>query len=258
MLEYYDYLPDNNLETQYFNEIIEHLDIDIAVVAKNFGDTVPKVDREKIILMNADESYRIPEEINDPSVKLIFKQYCYEGQHPKLRPLPLGPSTDFVVTKKNILERNFDVSFVGQIAQNRFDLYKEIPQFLMDDSINSFFGFYQGFNRGLDCESYSKILCDTKIAICPHGTASPESFRFFEACAASCVILTVSQPDNWVYKNAPYIPLQNVYQIVKTILTNPDKLRTISEATRRYYRDISPKAVSQYIEGEINGCGSNR
>ena len=57
MLEYYDYLPDNNLETKYFNEIIEHLDIDIAVVAKNFGDTVPKVDREKIMLINADEAY---------------------------------------------------------------------------------------------------------------------------------------------------------------------------------------------------------
>ena len=36
---------------------------------------------------------------------------------------------------------------------------------------------------------------------------------------------------------------------------NPDKLRTISEATKRYHREnISPKAVSQYIEGEINEC----
>lgn len=255
---YVDLTPDNNLEKRFFSEIASYLNVDITVVAKNFGDALPDTEEEKIILMNADESYRIPEEINDPSVKLIFKQYCHDGQHPKLRPLPLGPSKDFVVTEKNILERNFDVSFVGQLANNRFALYKEIPQFLMDDSINSFFGFYQGFNRGLDCESYSKILCDTKIAICPHGTASPESFRFFEACAASCVILTVSQPDNWVYKNAPYIPLQNIYQTVKTILTNSDKLRAISEATRRYYKDISPKAVSQYIEGEINECGSNR
>ena len=256
---YIDLTPDNNLEKRFFSEIASCLNIDITVVAKNFGDVLPDTEEEKIILMNADESYRIPEEINDPSVKLIFKQYCYEGQHPKLRPLPLGPSKDFVVTEKNILERNFDVSFVGQVANNRFALYKEIPQFLMDDSINSFFGLYQGFNRGLDCESYSKILCDTKIAICPHGTSSPESFRFFEACAASCVILTVSQPDNWVYKNAPYIPLQNVYPTVKTILTNPDKLRTISEATKRYHREnISPKAVSQYIEGEINECRNSR
>lgn len=264
MLEYYDYLPDNNLETKYFNEIIEHLDIDIAVVAKNFGDTVPKVDREKIMLINADEAYRIPEEVNDPSVKLIFKQYCYKNQHPKLRPIPLCPSKEFIVTEKPILERKFDISFVGQIAVTRSGFYREVPEFLMDSSVNSFFGFYEGFNRGLDCSMYSNILCDTKIAVCPHGAGSPESFRFFEACAASCVILTVEQPENWVYHNAPYVKFKNnnfphTYSIAKELLSNPDRLVSISDATKLYYNEqISAEAVSKYIKGELHECGSNR
>ena len=207
--------------------------------------------------MNADEAYRVPAEVSDPSVKMIFKQYCYEEQHEKLRPLPLGPSKDFSPTHIDILDRKYDVSFVGQIANNRGGFFREIADFLMDSSINSFFGLYQGFNKGLDMDSYSKILSNTKIAICPHGTGSPETFRFFEAMSASCVVICAKQPDNWIYGNAPYTPFKNnnfpnTYSIVKTMLNNQELLVKMSkDATDYYCSNVAASPVAKYVMSEM-------
>ena len=158
MSNYHDFLPDNNLEKKYFSEIANHIESDVTIVSKNFGDPMPDVPGDKIIFMNADEQYRTPEDVNDPSVKLVFKQYCKEGQHEKLRPLPLGPSKDFSYTPNSFDNRIYDVTFIGQIAHNRAGFFSEICNFLYDHTVNSFFGLYQGFNKGLDMESYSKVL----------------------------------------------------------------------------------------------------
>ena len=69
MSNYHDFLPDNNLEKKYFSEIANHIESDVTIVSKNFGDPMPDVPGDKIIFMNADEQYRTPEEVNDPSVK---------------------------------------------------------------------------------------------------------------------------------------------------------------------------------------------
>ena len=258
MNKYHDFLPDNNLEKKYFGEIASQLASDIKIVAKNFGDPMPEVSGEKIIFMNADEQYRIPEEVNDPSVKLIFKQYCKEEQHEKLKPLPLGPSKDFKYIANSFNDRIYDVTFIGQVAHNRVGFFSEMYKFLSDHTINSFFGLYQGFNKGLDMDSYSKVLSNTKVAICPHGTASPESFRFFEAMSANCVVVCAQQPDNWIYRNAPYIALDSgvntdrSYDIVKALLSDPVKLKLLSDKSKEYYdNNLTASPVAQYINNEL-------
>ena len=256
MSKYHDFLPDNNLEKKYFSEIASHIESDVTIVSKNFGDPMPDVPGDKIIFMNADEQYRTPEEVNDPSVKLVFKQYCREGQHEKLRPLPLGPSKDFIYTPNSFDDRTYDVTFIGQIAQNRARFFAEIYDFLSDNSVNSFFGLYQGFNKGLDMESYSKVLSNTKIAICPHGSASPETFRFFEAMSAGCVVICAQQPDNWIYRNAPYNTIAgaggNVYSTVKTLLSNPVALKALSDKSKEYHNSrLTASPVAQYISEQL-------
>ena len=277
---YIDCLPENNLEKKYFKEIADEIRValswqkrtgnsDITIVAKNFGDPMPDVPGEKVVFMNADEQYRIPDEVNDPDIKMIFKQYCREGQHEKLRPLPLGPAKDFVYTPNAFEDRIYDVTLIGQIAQNRAKFYGEIYNFLQDDSISSFFGLYQGFNKGLDMESYSKVLSNTKIAICPHGSASPETFRFFEAMSANCVVICAHQPDNWIYRNAPYnvvantnmivngVTVGSTYHIVKTLLSDPKKLKLLSDQSKQYYYGrVCAPPVAQYILSEIKEKGS--
>ena len=250
MGKYYDLLPDNNLEKKYFRAIADDLS-NLTIVSKNFGDPLPDIDGEKIILMNADEAYRIPDEVNDPSVKMIFKQYCRERQHQKLRPIPLGPSGKLLTETKPIEDRKYDVTFVGQIAPNRANLYNSIPNFLSDDSINCFFGFYKGFNRGISATCYSEILSETKIAVCPHGTSSPETFRFFESMALLCVVIAPPMPDNWIYRSSPHIEMSDdIYRDVKNVL-NQD-IESLSRFSENYYSlFVEPDMVASNILREL-------
>lgn len=249
-MNYIDLTPDNNFEKKFFSEIAEHLkDIPYTIVSKNFGDQMPSVDGDKIILMNADEQYRIPDEVNDPSVKFIFKQYCQEGSHFKLRPIPLGPSKDIVITKKIPLnKRKFDVSFLGQMAYNRKIVWDNVGKFLSNPNISSFFGLYQGFNKGISPEAYSDIMKQTKIAICPHGTASPETFRFFEAMNFGCVVIAPEQPNNWIYKDSPHYKLENnLYSQVINILKNPPDNKMFYD----YSEKIGSENTAKYIKEQI-------
>lgn len=252
MSNYIDCLPENNLEKKYFSEIAQNVTHNINIVAKNFDDDMPSVSGDKIILMNADESYRVPTEVDDPSVKMIFKQYCPQEYHEKLRPIPLGPSKDLVPSITPINERKYDVSFVGQVAGNRYDIYQQIPYFLNDPSINCFFGFYSGFNRGMSTKCYSEILSNTKVAICPHGTSSPETFRFFEAMSLSCVVIAPAMPDNWIYAQSPHQIIEgHIYQNIKEVLEKD--LSSMANSSLNYYNKfVSANTVAEYIMKELH------
>lgn len=45
----------------------------------------------------------------------------------------------------------------------------------------------EGFTQGLDPKDYAALMVSAKVAPCPSGPASPESFRLFEALEAHCV-----------------------------------------------------------------------
>ena len=250
-MKYHDFLPDNNLEKKYFQEVVDNLDLDITVVAKNFGDKLPPIDGDKIILMNADESYRLPSELSDPSVKFIFKQYCNNNQWEQLKPIPLGPSKDLTINYTPINEREYDVTFVGQMASNRATILRNVTSMTCDPNLKSFFGFYQGFNRGVSSECYSQILQQTKVAICPHGACSPETFRFFEAMKNVCVVIAPKMPDNWVYEKTPHhIFEENLHEKVRNILRLD--IENESQKSLEYHKSVSPKSVADYMKGIIN------
>ena len=256
MVNYIDFLPDNNLEKDYFKSIAKEIDLDVTIVAKNFHDPIEEIEGDKILLMNGDEKYTIPCEVSDPSVKMIFKQYAHDDQHEKVRPIPLGTIPKDASSLIDIQDRKFDVTFIGQTTPLRDPFLAEINSFLEDDELNCFFGLYKSFNSGLDFDMYNKILSDTKIAICPHGAFSSETFRFFEAAAHGCVVICPSQPYNWIYESAPYVHYNestpSYHESVSAILSEPDMLQQISEGSLKYISDVvSPQNVANYITSEI-------
>lgn len=55
-----------------------------------------------------------------------------------------------------------------------------------------------GFLQGLDRADYLADMASAKVALCPAGAATPDSFRVYEALAAGCVPIvdaTTSDPD---------------------------------------------------------------
>ena len=277
MIKIIDKLPSNNLEKNFFWETafklreLEELRTS-GIAHKRFPESNPRsfdnilfmnygdkhdIPPRTVIFMNADELYRIPDEVNNPNVVKVFKQYCPEGNDlsDKLSHMPLGVPTGFKSVSKPIYEREIDISFVGQFAPNRLHLLNVMSSFCGSD-VDSFFGFTSGFNRGLSRASYSDILANTKIALCPTGTASTETFRLYEAASVGCLIITCEQPKNWIYEGAPFFTYKNldeVHEMTKNILKLPENSQqNMSERVLEYYNNIwGAESVARIIFEEL-------
>jgi hypothetical protein len=251
MIEIVDRLPDNNLEKKYFNDIAlvikdRLLDLNMnsvypeisEIVLKNFGEDIDYKENS-LVLMNADEQYRIPSEYYNPNVKFIFKQYSYHNCN-KMLGIPLGCPSDFgVKRRKEFQSRKIDFSFVGQIG-NRDDVYQLVKK-ISNFKANSFIGFTKGFNSGLNKDIYYEILHDSKIVICPRGASSFESFRLYEAAYSGAIVLCAPQPKNWIYLNNPFTEYKDLDDLIL-------KLSFILEKNEYEKAILANKCLSFYEE----------
>mgnify|MGYP005820362627 CR=1 FL=1 len=266
MIEIIDITPDNNLEKKYFEDICEELritlDKDWSFIFQNYGDPTPNSTHRKIIVMNAGENHKIPKQVNDDSVEMIFKQYIplkvnspsgFENDyHPKVRSIPLGDKAGFFYKEKHINDRTHDYAFVGQLSPSRVNFANYVNSIHNESSVIE---WYRGFDNGQSVEKYSELMSDTKIALCPEGTSSPETFRYFEAMKAGCVVVTSPKPSSWFYDGAPHIETDwtNLPQIADNLLSNPSALEDYHKKSLAWWDSrISPLAVAQYIKGEIS------
>jgi hypothetical protein len=272
MIDIIDNLPKNNLEKKYFNQIANYLKNSLedqkfkniypnisSIILKNFDDVID-YKKNSLVLMNADEKYRVPLEYYDPNVKFIFKQYCLHYCS-KMMPLPLGSPSN-LEPKENIpyLNRDIDITFVGQIG-DREDIY-QLVKLITPYKIKSFIAFTNGFNNGLNEDEYSKILMKSKILVCPKGAASFESFRLYEAAKNGSIVLCVPQPNNWLYKNHPFIVYKDTKELlakILDILNEKEQFQLdLANKCRKYYEDnwepeiVSHKILNFIIENKYN------
>jgi hypothetical protein len=57
-------------------------------------------------------------------------------------------------------------------------------------------------------EDYWSLLSRAKIVLCPRGGV-PETYRFFEAIAAGCVVISEALPGAWYYDDHPAVIVRN-------------------------------------------------
>jgi hypothetical protein len=104
--------------------------------------------------------------------------------------------------------------------------------------------------------SYSEQLMDARIALVPRG-ACPQTFRFFQAMRAGCVVITDVVPAQRFFVGAPAVRLKRWSELedtVQTLLADPELL----EARHRQALDwwskyCSEEAVGQYIAAVLAG-----
>jgi len=181
-----------NCENEYLGAIADlinlppHWDLVLSV----WSHDVPETGRPKVVLLTSHEEHSIPNKwIDHPDVKLIFTQYLGPA-HPKLFGLPLGWSSGFKTVYKPIRDRKYLFSFIGAINDSgRREMLQSLSK--LPESIRSqgFVHVYEGWNNGLGIERYSEVMSETKIALCPPGYISQQSFRYFEAMKAGCLII---------------------------------------------------------------------
>lgn len=254
-------------EAQYFEEIISHID---TGVEHTFMFTVwewPVDDPPEgtIIFSTSDERHRQPIASHlHPNVLAVFKQYwpfepiCDE----RVFPMPLGYLTDFGGHCRHPMwERDIDYSFSGAANDNGRDKMMSALDRRKGDRMRKYVNSTGGgWGKGLGMWDYGSLMTRTRIALCPPGYLSSESFRIFEAARCGCILLVGNgreyafPKDLWYYEGFPGIMVEDWsdLSIIDRLMSDIDNMQRISDATVEWYnRCIDPKAVAKYMSARI-------
>ena len=259
-------LASKNPDTYVYQEAVEilckELEEDYSFIIQVWNhDKAVETRYPKVFISTSDEVHAMPAEASDDSYVHIFKQYApmADMKNPvsvlkteKVSPLPLCSLEGFVNQDINISDRKYDWSWMGQ-----FDPYSRVH---FKNSVSELEGaghqskvlWYNGWNNGEPIDDYCSVMNNTKIALVPTGSASYESFRFFEAAQAGCVIISQQMPFVPMYNVAPNIIVDNSWSnltnIVDKILASPEEMEYYSKASRMWYEHFcSPKGLASYM-----------
>ena len=191
----------------------------------------------------------------------VFRFYLPErcdGQ--KVFPIPLGVSSHGKVDydygpNLPLHQRSNNLFFKGQIHHR-----EAFAAALNQVSIpNSLIEFTNGFRGGDDLATYHHKLDQSKIVLVPRGL-SPETFRYAEAFARGCCVITDEPPGQWWQEGSPARFIQDWNQVGEVI---QETLASMSETThldnrRYYYQKLSPKAIADYIEVVVREACSSK
>lgn len=177
----------------------------------------PKDDKKNILFALSRETHSPPRYVDEDSVFMVFHNYSmldnwgYPIKHPSVFPLPLGTFIDDIHERveeiKPFSQREYDFCFVGQIPNTGTrDKFKRNLDHLLEkcgDKYKYYVKYTQAFGDGLDHQEYIDLLNNSKICLCPTGSFSDESFRFFEAIAMGAFPMVERLPKFWYYEDAP-------------------------------------------------------
>jgi hypothetical protein len=109
-------------------------------------------------------------------------------------------------------------------------------------------------HRTQDAAAYSRELMDTRIVLAPRG-GSVETYRWFEALRAGCVVVCEPQPPTWFYTGAPIVTVRDwrrLGPVLDELLADERGLRERHEASLAWWRDrCSEEALAGFMEREL-------
>lgn len=204
--------------------------------------------------------------------RVVFK--CYNTTSERFIPFPLGCEKEVypLINSANWEDRTKDVFFSGALNNNRVRIYRQVmnlswisPDLILRLSRSRFKGllpldktlshfdvhFTNGFRQGFIPSEYAYRLSHSKIALCPKGFHSSETFRHYEALKAGCIVLSEPLPATWMYEGSPIIQLQSWRELNKTI---KKLMKDVSLQEELHHQALSwwetklaPKAVANYM-----------
>jgi hypothetical protein len=111
--------------------------------------------------------------------------------------------------------------------------------------------FTAGFAAGLSPQEYGWRLADSKIALCPRGWESAETFRHFEALRAGTIVVSESLPPTHFYVGSPIITVRDWragLAEVAELISDRSALTELHTATATWWRAVcSEQATAEFM-----------
>ena len=279
--------PDVHIYLDAVNILQEKIKEEYSFVLQVWNHEIPKKTKhKKILILTSDEAHGIPEQANDEDVHHVFKQYVpmSDMRNPaavldvkNVSALPLchieGHTRD---EYKPIRDRKFNWSWSGQFDPYRRGHFKHntelLKQYSDEHAIPYECHWYKGWNNGMPIEEYSKMVNNSKVMFAPTGSASLETFRFFEAMMSGCIVVTFGElPHGKIYDfhnrklkeleqeiSSAYFGRSDSHDsammmaAVNWVDLNPDKAQEMSIDAMKWYDTIcSPEGLSEYMKKEL-------
>lgn len=279
--------PDVHVYLDAVNILQEKIKEDYSFVLQVWNHELPKQTKhKKILILTSDETHGTPKQIEDEDVEHIFKQYIPMSNMrdpsavldlKNVSALPLCHLVGHTLNGyKPIADRSLNWSWSGQLDPYRRQGFKNNIKMFKNHSDEYNIPYecywYKGWNNGMSIQKYSEMVNNTKVMFAPTGSASLETFRFFEAMMSGCVVFTFGDlPHGKIYdfynqsiKDLKQ-ELRNIYfngldvqdiEMMKAVVhwvdIYPDKAKEISmEAMKWYDGACSPEGLSSYMMNEL-------
>jgi len=168
------------------------------------------------------------------------------NQHNDVYRLPQGyrPETKELLREIGYQEKTQDWYFAGQIThERRFQCQQELV-YLKDSGEcpnGKMVGTTAFAQEEVPYKEYLQELAKTKIALCPSGPETPDSFRLYEALEAGCVLVVDQFASNnkdvgfWKYlfgDNIPF-PIVDYWDALPKLM--PELLRNYPELSNKCF-----------------------
>ncbi|HEY9844445.1 MAG TPA: hypothetical protein V6D23_28500, partial [Candidatus Obscuribacterales bacterium] len=180
---------------------------------------------------------------------------------PRVHLIPLGCNGDVPeVPWIPWPQRQLDVFFSGQVLPRRSAFIMQAIQLLFDLQphleLQAQIQLTPRFRTGMDPETYSRTLMNSRIALIPPGF-SPITLRMFEAMRCGCLLVTCDMPDFWYLHGLPRLvmPLswEGLSDQVLAILENQEmQLKLHAQTQKHYLGHCTPQAIVRFIKNQLD------
>lgn len=246
------------------NIMADKLQTRYSFVISTWQEPIPDTKFPIILISTSDEAHHTPSQISDPRVKYVFKQYHPMSNvrdvnsvmhHNNVYSIPLCHLEGNKNLNIPMQNRKYDWVYMGQFDPYRRVDFKNAVHKLEQHSFAHRCYWYAGWNNGVSKEEYSFCMSNAKIALCPCGSSSLETFRFFEAMMCGCAVIGVPLPNVDFYNEANYYKIKdwnNIEQAVSFLLSDTDRLSEMSDLALQWYQKYcSPEGLAEYMLSKL-------
>lgn len=141
-----------------------------------------------VLIITSDEEALFPwRALHHPNMKVWIQTPDADKHHDVMLELfPFGPSADFIdlLPHPEPTSRPNDWTFAGQLTHERRQQAVAVMQTMPGVST---LATSERFAGGIDRADYAELMATTKVAPCPAGPATPDTFRAWEALDAGAI-----------------------------------------------------------------------